>query len=314
MYGNWVAIPHSRDMKQILTILKIFYLAWLTVSCAKKSDRFVEIDGHKQHILDKGEGSPVVIFINGAGADLKDFDAVQSELADYTRTLSYDRAGIGLSEELDNERTVDHLADELQKILDKENIHPPYILVGHELGAFIVRWFTHAYPNQVAGIVIIDPAYEGFMDTLRNTRSAEQRRRMKDMVDLGIVNMPKATRKELEHLKKDEALMRSTKLPTTIPITLITSDRFSNTNRNMGASSEAIARWITFLEQLKEQAPQLKHVEAKMISSRIHQEAPQLVITEIMSLLETIRPKPTPEPVEVPKDSTKVDSTFSLQD
>lgn len=301
-------------MKQILTILKIFCLVWLGVSCAKKPDRFVEIDGHKQHILDKGEGSPVVIFITGAGADLKDFDAVQSELADYTRTLSYDRAGIGLSEELDNERTVDHLADELQKILDKENIHAPYILVGHELGAFIVRWFTHAYPNQVAGIVMIDPAYEGFMDTLRNTRSAEQRRRMKDMVDLGIVNMPKATRKELEHLKKDEELLRTAKLPTTIPITLITSDRFSNTDRKVGASSEAIARWITFLEQLKEQAPQLKHVEAKMNSARIHQEEPQLVIKEIRSLLEIIRPKPTPEPDEVPQDSTQVDSASSIQD
>lgn len=278
-------------MKYLLPVVNFFCVAML-IACTNKSDRFVEIDGHRQHILDKGEGSPVVIFITGAGADLKDFDLVQSEIAEVTRTLSYDRAGIGLSEELDNERTVDHFANELHQILEQENIAPPYVLVGHELGGFIVRWFAHAYPDQVTGIVLIDPAYEGFMDSLRNTRSDEQRRRMKDMVDLGIVNKPKASRKELEHLKKDEALMRSTQLPVSIPITMLTSGRFSDAERDKGASAEDISRWVQFHDRLKEQASQLKHIVTEKSGSFIHQEEPELVITEIKALLEKLRTKP----------------------
>jgi pimeloyl-ACP methyl ester carboxylesterase len=257
-------------------------------SCTNKSDRFVEIDGHQQHILVKGEGSPTVIFITGAGADLKDFDVVQSAIADYTRTLSYDRAGLGLSEELDHERTVDHFSAELHQILEYEKVKPPYVLVGHELGGFIVRWFAHAYPNQVAGIVLIDPAYEGFMDSLRTTQSEARYRRMKDMVDLGIVNKPKASRKELEHLKKDEELMRSTQLPATIPITILTSGRFSDVERDRGASAEDIERWVQFHERLKEQAPQLKHIVTEKSGSRIHQEEPELVIAEIKAVIEVL--------------------------
>lgn len=102
-------------------ILVLVILVVTAFSCKQNpDDRFVDIDGHKQHILDMGTGSPVVIFITGAGADLKNFNAVQTEIAKLTRTLSYDRAGIGLSEELNTERTVDHFAIELNEILENE--------------------------------------------------------------------------------------------------------------------------------------------------------------------------------------------------
>ncbi|HRG09857.1 MAG TPA: alpha/beta hydrolase [Cyclobacteriaceae bacterium] len=286
------------DMKIQSIIFNFFCVAWILAACnTNKSDRFVEIDGHKQHILDMGTGSPVVIFITGAGADLKNFNAVQTEIAKLTRTLSYDRAGIGLSEELDTERSVDHFAVELNEILEKENIEPPYLVVSHSLGGFIARWFVHAYPDKVAGMVLIDPAYEGFMDTIRNTRSADQRRRMKDMVDLGIVNKPKSSRKELEMLQKDEELMRSTRLPLQIPITMLTSGRFSDEERKVGATAEDIEKWVRFHERLQLQAPQLKHIVTKKSGTFIHQEEPELVIAEIKSMLEVLRPKPVLEPI-----------------
>jgi hypothetical protein len=279
-------------------ILLLIILVVTAFSCNQNSaDRFVEIDGHKQHILDMGTGSPVVIFITGAGADLKNFSIVQTEIAKLTRTLSYDRAGIGLSEELNTERTVDHFAVELNEILEKENIEPPYLVVSHSLGGFIARWYVHAYPDKVAGMVLIDPAYEGFMDTIRNTRSADQRRRMKDMVDLGIVNKPKSSRKELEMLQKDEELMRSTRLPLQIPITMLTSGRFSDEERKAGVTAEDIEKWVRFHERLQLQAPQLKHIVTEKSGTFIHQEEPELVIAEIKSMLEVLRPKPVLEPI-----------------
>lgn len=290
-------------------------LLWITlvicvVACKQNSgDRFVEIDGHKQHILDVGTGSPVVIFITGAGADLKNFSTVQTEIAKLTRTLSYDRAGIGLSEELNTERTVDHFAIELNEILEKENIEPPYLVVSHSLGGFIARWYVHTYPEKVAGMVLIDPAYEGFLDTIRNTRSADQRRRMKDMVDLGIVNKPKASRKELEMLQKDEDMMRSTRLPLQIPITMLTSGRFSDEERKSGATAEDIEKWVRFHERLKLQAPQLKHIVTENSGTFIHQEEPELVIAEIKSMLKVLKPKPEVEPV-----SDSVTDTVSVQE
>lgn len=284
-------------MKQALfSLWSILVGALLFCACQRNtSDRFVEIDGHKQHILDMGTGSPVVIFITGAGADLKNFELIQSRIATLTRTLSYDRAGIGLSEEINTDRSVDHFADELNEILEKEKIEPPYLIVSHSLGGFIARWYVHAYPDKVAGMVLIDPAYEGFMDTIRNTRSADQRRRMKDMVDLGIVNKPKSSRKELEMLQKDEELMRSTRLPVQIPITMLTSGRFSEEERHAGATAEDIEKWVRFHERLKLQAPQLKHIVTEKSGTFIHQEEPELVIAEIKFMLEMLQAKPSLE-------------------
>ncbi len=291
-------------------IMSCLFIIFFAMACKEnRSDRFVELEGHKQHILDMGEGSPVVIFITGAGADLENFSEVQTEIAKLTRTLSYDRAGVGLSEELNTERTVDHFAIELHQILEKEKIDPPYLIVSHSLGGFIARWFVHEYPAQVTGMVLIDPAYEGFMDTIRNTRSEEQRRKMKDMVDLGIVNKPKASRKELEYLKQDEELMRSAKLPDNIPITMLTSGRFSEQEREAGATAEDIARWVKFHERLKLQAPQMKHIVTEKSGTFIHQEEPDLVIAEIKSILETLQliPAHVPEENELPEgDSTRI--------
>lgn len=293
-------------MKNVI-IHRILWLSLVisTLSCTqKKSDRFVDLDGHKQRILDKGEGTPVVIFITGAGAGLNNFSVVQDEVAGFTRTFSYDRAGLGLSEELKIDRSIDHFADELNRILEAEDIQPPYLLVGHALGGFTVRWFAHTNPEKVVGMVLIDPAYEGFMDSLRNTRSDDQRRRMKDMVNLGISNQPKATQRELEQLKRDEELVRSTKLPVNIPITMLTSGRFSDEERNKGASAEDIAKWVRFHERLKLQAPQMKHIVTEKSGSFIHHDEPELVVAEIKAMIDLLRQAPVS--IESARDTLRV--------
>src|SRR5688572_18465161 len=133
----------------------------LVASCVEKgSDRFVTINGNDQHILDLGKGKPVVVFVAGFGNDLKTYDRVQQALSTQTRTISYDRAGLGKSALTVPDRSLETLVNELNAILEQENISSPYILVGHSSGGHIVRYFAHAYPAKVAGMVLIDPSVE----------------------------------------------------------------------------------------------------------------------------------------------------------
>ena len=44
-------------------------------------------------------------------------------------------------------------------MLEKAQIPPPYVLVGHSLGGFNVRVFAGRYPNEVAGMVLIDSSH-----------------------------------------------------------------------------------------------------------------------------------------------------------
>lgn len=80
----------------------LIFLLIILLSCDNTdSERFSEIKGRKQHILDLGEGEPVVVFLSGRGSRLETFAFVQTEISKVARTFSYDRAGLGKSEILD---------------------------------------------------------------------------------------------------------------------------------------------------------------------------------------------------------------------
>src|SRR6478736_3558991 len=106
------------------------------LSCAKTpNEHYIEIQSKKQHVLTLGKGEPVVIFVPGAGSDLKDFDSVQRSIAKVTKTFSYDHPGLGKSELINSPRTLPNLVEELKELLNKEGIaDSPIILVGHSMG------------------------------------------------------------------------------------------------------------------------------------------------------------------------------------
>src|SRR3990170_2110756 len=88
----------------------------LGLSCDQRpSERFVKIDGKDQHILDLGSGEPVVVFISGFGSDLRSYGRVQRAVSNFTRTISYDRAGVGKSELTVANRSLATMVDELNR-------------------------------------------------------------------------------------------------------------------------------------------------------------------------------------------------------
>jgi pimeloyl-ACP methyl ester carboxylesterase len=82
---------------------------------------------------------------------------VQPEVAKTTRICTYDRAGMGWSEVSPQPRTAREFAKELHTLLANANEPGPYVLVGHSLGGYTVRVYAHDYPEEVAGLVLIDP-------------------------------------------------------------------------------------------------------------------------------------------------------------
>jgi pimeloyl-ACP methyl ester carboxylesterase len=85
---------------------------------------------------------------------------VQPTIAENTRVCSYDRAGYGWSEASPHPRTASHEVKELHKLLVDANIQGPYVLVGHSLGGMLARMYAHNYPDEVAGMVLVDSMHE----------------------------------------------------------------------------------------------------------------------------------------------------------
>lgn len=117
--------------------------------------------GHVSLNLDcSGQGSPTVILDSGLGVPAIGWKFVQPEVAKFTRVCSYDRAGYGWSTAGPLPRTSAEIVKELHALLAAAGEKPSYILVGHSFGGYNVRVFNGAYPNEVAGMVLVDASHE----------------------------------------------------------------------------------------------------------------------------------------------------------
>jgi pimeloyl-ACP methyl ester carboxylesterase len=116
--------------------------------------RLVDLGSHQLHVQCTGEGSPVVVLEAPAAGVSVSWGWVQPEVARVTRVCSYDRAGMGWSWRPDGDYDPQAAAGELRRALDGEP--GPFVLVGHGLGAPLVRLFAARHPDLTAALVLID--------------------------------------------------------------------------------------------------------------------------------------------------------------
>ena len=120
----------------------------------------VDMGGYRLHLHSMGTGGPTVILEAGLGNIGLDWGLVQPEIAKFTRVVSYDRAGSGWSEKGRGPRTSARIVRELHALLEKANIPGPYIMVGHSFGGATVQLFAATFPDEVAGLVLVDSCHE----------------------------------------------------------------------------------------------------------------------------------------------------------
>ncbi|MEG4407468.1 alpha/beta hydrolase [Microcoleus sp. MON2_D5] len=126
--------------------------------------KVIQIDGKNWHYQVMGEGRPTVIVDSGSGGTHLDWQLVQPEVAKFTRILTYDRAGYGWSDLSSEPRTAEQVISELRQLLREVEIEPPYVLVGMSLSGLFSRLFAYHYPEEVAGMVLVDVAHEKMYD------------------------------------------------------------------------------------------------------------------------------------------------------
>ena len=119
--------------------------------------RLVKAGAHRLHVYEMGQGSPAVILESGISATSVNWRYVQTAIAKFTRVLSYDRAGLGWSDPARTPRNACQISDELQEMLQAAQVPPPYVLVAHSFGALVVRLYAMRHPDDIAGIVLVDP-------------------------------------------------------------------------------------------------------------------------------------------------------------
>jgi len=122
--------------------------------------RLIDVGGRTLHFTCAGAGAPTVILEAGASSFALDWSLVQPAIAKTHRVCSYDRAGHGWSDARGSVDTPERVVADLHAALAAAGEKPPYLVVGASFGALYVRLYQLDHPDDVVGLVLVDPATE----------------------------------------------------------------------------------------------------------------------------------------------------------
>jgi len=118
--------------------------------------QLIDVGGHRLHLNCTGSGSPTVVLEPGLGESSSVMGWIAPAVASDTRVCVYDRAGRGWSDAADGPQDGAQTAADLHTLLDRAHVPGPYVLAGHSFGGLYILTFAANYPDQVAGMVLLD--------------------------------------------------------------------------------------------------------------------------------------------------------------
>jgi pimeloyl-ACP methyl ester carboxylesterase len=118
--------------------------------------QLIDVGGHSLHIHCTGSGSPTVVLQPGGGDMSSAMGWIAPAVAAHTRVCVYDSAGRGWSDPSHATQDGAQMMSDLHTLLHRAHVPGPYVLAGHSFGGLYVRIFAAHYPNEVAGMVLID--------------------------------------------------------------------------------------------------------------------------------------------------------------
>jgi pimeloyl-ACP methyl ester carboxylesterase len=118
--------------------------------------QLIDVGGYRLHLSCTGAGTPTVVLEPGGGGMSSSLGWVAPAVARDTRVCVYDRAGRGWSEPADSVQDGAQIVTDLHTLLQRGHVPGPYVLAGHSFGGLYVLTFAARYPDEVAGMVLVD--------------------------------------------------------------------------------------------------------------------------------------------------------------
>ena len=248
----------------------------LFAGCASSPARqFAQIDGTRIAWSSVGSGSPVVVLQSGLGDDAAPWGAITRELSTTRTVFAYDRPGYGDSRPAPSgPRDACAVARELRATLQAAGFKPPYLLVGHSLGGQYQYAFARLYPDEVAGLVLLDPTHPDHWTAMQQRAAGAS----KLISGLRAVLFSTVMRSEFDG--QGQCLEQRTPWNATFPVRLLVRTRFE------AAESGAFQDMVRDLEQdWLTLMPGARRVPVQGSGHYMQREKPAVVAREILSLV-----------------------------
>jgi pimeloyl-ACP methyl ester carboxylesterase len=281
--------------------------------------------GRRMYLESRGTGSPTVILEAGLlgrgdvwSRDLREpaegRTMVLPGLAAFTRVCAYDRPGtIGtINPDLDPDgplfypsrsdpvpmpRTAQDVVADLHALLRAADLPGPYVLVGHSAGGLVVRLYASTWPDEVAGMVLVDSTHE---DVWLRFEEALTSAPWEEFEALTVVNRelldayPEAERLWTAPLEADASTAQVRRARRDSPLhpmpLIVLAHGVPFAAPFPGWPSGAMEGVMRALqEDLATLVPNAHFVVASESSHDIHQDQPELVITAVRQVVEAVR-------------------------
>ncbi len=291
-------------------------------STGKFQSGLVDIGGdQKIYIECMGEGSPTVVFVSGRSDRASGWSManekppVFSEVAKFTHVCAYDRPGTvtvlegdvilpSRSTSVSQPTTPKDAVDNLHALVKAVKIPIPFVLVGHSYAGLIVRLYASTYPEEVAGLVLIDTLTELLFDSF----TPEQQEMWLRMHNIYAPELDQYTVQERVDFKPSFEQLRAAPAPREIPVSILVADTPFDIkaliDQGLIPKDTPIDFGdLIFKTHLSSQRRLAKLLHAKIMTEthaghNIHTEQPQIVVEAIRSIVEQVRQRKEQERME----------------
>lgn len=269
----------------------------------------VDIGGGREMFLEcRGAGSPTVILVSGYRNDADIWDSVAIDpatghtavlpgVAGFTRVCAYDRPGtvldgehVSRSDPMPMPRTAQDVVADLHQLLQVAGVPDPYILAGHSFGGLFSRLYASTYPEEVAGLVMVDALPETIPTHLTTAEWHDYRN--------AIQLVPEVLEgySDLETLDVDASFtqMRDAAAATPYqdkPLVVITrTEPFGIPEASLGFSPDTLeTAWLAAQMDLIALTPDAHHLVADQSAHYVQITQPDVVIAAIRSVVDAVR-------------------------
>lgn len=256
-----------------------------TVGDAAGQARCDEVGAGRIHAcVYAGEG-PTVVLAAGAGQDSRTWTPLVAPLNVRSAVVTFDRPGFGQSPDTEGPRTPTAIAQELRDVLSLLGVSGPFVLVGHSMGGVHILRYANLYPEDVAGVVLLDTPPPGFEEarlTLLTTEEQEQRGRA---LAEGRSRAPPAVGRERDGAAAETWVFAD--YPEERPLLVVVAD-----NQDFGdlGSADAHRRlWMERSSQWLSLSQKSELVVARGSGHMVHHDRVQLVVDVITRLIDSVK-------------------------
>jgi len=246
----------------------------------------IQIDGKNLEFEVKGDGSVIVLFDAGAFTGMAGWDPLWNDLPDEITAYRFSRLGEGNSDKCVGQRSSEQHVEEVKSFLTTLQIDEPFVYVGHSLGGATARNFAHSFPDDVLGMLLVDP---------------ENPRDIEIIKEIDPINGPA----EIEQIKNQDyelsegrwcfldAIWKKENAKDfadigDIPVTLIATTMTYENPTTIFNSDIGRQRWGQIQQDWVKSFPQGRFVSTDKSGHFIQQNEPQLVLNELTKLIARI--------------------------